>query len=486
MDALNSAIVGLNDVLWAYLVIPLLAIVGVYFTVRSGAVQIRLLPEMLRSLRSDPETAPDGRRAISAFQAFSISAASRIGTGNIVGVAVAIALGGPGAVLWMWLMGIVMGSAAFVESTLAQLFKVRDRAGFRGGPAYYMTLGLKARWMGVLFAVAIIFTFGFAFNAVQANSIAGAVSGSVSTATGAQAPGWIAPAVGAALAVLAALVIFGGVRRIAHVAQTLVPFMALTYLVIGVVVVAMNIDQVPAVLSDIVASAFGLREFGAAGVGTAIMMGIRRGLFSNEAGMGSAPNAGATASVSHPVKQGLVQTLGVYFDTLVICSVTAFIILVSDPVYGEEVGAELTQRALEANLGSWALHLLTVIIFLLAFTSLVGNYYYGESNLRFLTGLPAALPVYRAAVVAMVFLGAVASLDLVWSFADVTMGLMAVINLVAIAPLGALALRLLADYREQRRRGLDPVFTRDRMPDVTGIECWEAAPADERSVPDAR
>ncbi|WP_306368416.1 sodium:alanine symporter family protein [Nocardiopsis sp. CC223A] len=491
MDALNSAIVGMNDVLWAYLVIPLLAVVGVYFTVRSGAVQIRLVPEMLRSMRSAPQSAPDGGKAISAFQAFSISAASRIGTGNIVGVAVAIALGGPGAVLWMWLMGIVMGSAAFVESTLAQLFKVPDRTGFRGGPAYYMTLGLKARWMGVLFAIAIIFTFGFAFNMVQANSIAGAVGGSVATATGAQNPEWIAPVVGAALAVLAALVIFGGVRRIAHVAQALVPFMALTYLAIGLIVVGMNIDQVPAVLTNIVGSAFGLREFGAAGVGTAIMMGIRRGLFSNEAGMGSAPNAGATASVSHPVKQGLVQTLGVYFDTLVICSVTAFIILVSDPVYGEEVGAELTQRALEANLGSWSLHLLTVIIFLLAFTSLVGNYYYGESNLRFLTGHPGALPVYRTAVVAMVFLGAIASLDLVWNLADVTMGVMAVINLIAIAPLGALALRLLADYREQRRQGLDPVFTRDRMPDVTGIECWEPGPADEHdarsgTAPEAR
>ncbi|WP_017598385.1 alanine/glycine:cation symporter family protein [Nocardiopsis lucentensis] len=489
MDVLNSAIGSLNDALWAYLVIPLLAIVGVYFTVRSRAVQLRLVPEMLRTLRSHPESAPDGRRAISAFQAFSISAASRIGTGNIVGVAVAIALGGPGAVLWMWLMGIVMGSAAFVESTLAQLFKVKDETGFRGGPAYYMTLGLKARWMGVLFAVAIIFTFGFAFNAVQANSIASAVSGSVSTATGAQAPGWIAPTVGVALAVLAALVIFGGVRRIAHVAQTVVPFMALTYLVIGLVVVGMNVDQIPVVLTDIVSSAFGLREFGAAGVGTAIMMGIRRGLFSNEAGMGSAPNAGATASVSHPVKQGLVQTLGVYFDTLVICSVTAFIILVSKPVYGDEVGAELTQKALEANLGAWSLHLLTVIIFLLAFTSLVGNYYYGESNLRFLTSLPTALPVYRAVVVAMVFLGAVASLDLVWSFADTTMGFMAVINLVAIAPLGTLALRLLLDYQQQRKQGLNPVFTRDRLPDVEGIECWEPQPADEhdpRSAPGVR
>lgn len=345
MDAVNEAIVAVNDVFWAYLVIPLLALVGIYFTVRSGAVQLRLLPEMLRTLGGKPDPAPDGKKSISSFQAFSISAASRVGTGNIAGVAIAIALGGPGAVLWMWLMGIVMGSAAFVESTLAQLFKVRDSSGYRGGPAYYMQHGLKARWMGVIFAVVIIFTFGFVFNMVQANSIAGAMESSFTAATGLTAQTWLAPAVGAALAILTGVVIFGGVRRIAHVAQATVPFMALLYLIMGVIVVGMNIDQVPAVFANIVGSAFGFREIGAAGVGTAIMMGIRRGLFSNEAGMGSAPNAGATASVSHPVKQGLAQTFGIYFDTLIVCSITAFIILVSDPTYGDQVGAQLTQQS---------------------------------------------------------------------------------------------------------------------------------------------
>jgi alanine or glycine:cation symporter, AGCS family len=473
MDAVNDLIVGVNDVFWTYLVIPLLALVGVYFTVRSGAVQIRLLPDMIRNLRSKPENAPDGKKAISSFQAFSISAAARVGTGNIAGVAIAIALGGPGAIMWMWLMGLMVGSAAFVESTLAQLFKVRDKAGYRGGPAYYMQYGLGKRWMGVIFAVVIIFTFGFVFNMVQANSIAGAISNSMDAATGTESGAWLAPMVGVALAALVSVVIFGGVRRIAHVAQTAVPFMALIYLVLGIIVVAMNVDQVPAVVSDIVASAFGIREVGAAGVGTAIMMGIRRGMFSNEAGMGSAPNAGATASVSHPVKQGLAQTFGIYFDTLIVCSITAFIILVSDPVYGEQVGAQLTQNALQANLGAWSLHILTLIIFLLAFTSVVGNYYYGESNLGFLTSIPQAMTGYRIIVVGMLFLGAVASLDLVWNLADVTMGLMAVINLVAIAPLGMLAIRLLKDYEEQRRRGVNPVFTRDRMPDIEGVQCWE-------------
>ncbi|SFB40859.1 alanine or glycine:cation symporter, AGCS family [Amycolatopsis marina] len=474
MDALNEAIGAVNDVFWTYLVIPLLVLVGVYFTVRSKAVQIRLLPDMVRDLRSAPEVAPDGKKAISAFQAFSISAAARVGTGNIAGVAIAIALGGPGAVFWMWLMGLIMGSAAFVESTLAQLFKVRHSTGYRGGPAYYMQHGLRARWMGVLFAVVIIFTFGFAFVMVQSNSIAAAISNSVSTATGQDAAGWLAPLVGGTLVVLVAIVVFGGVRRIAHVAQMTVPFMALIYLVLGIVVVAMNIEQVPTVFGDIVGAAFGIREIGAAGVGTAIMMGVRRGLFSNEAGMGSAPNAGATAAVSHPVKQGLAQTFGIYFDTLFVCSITAFIILVSNPTYGEEVGAQLTQNALEANLGSWALHLLTVIIFLLAFTSVLGNFYYSESNLVFLTNSRTALTVLRLVIVGMLFLGAVASLDVVWSVADVTMGVMAVINLVAIAPLGALALRLLKDYQEQRKQGLDPVFTRDRLPDIEGVQCWES------------
>ncbi|GAB3475753.1 alanine/glycine:cation symporter family protein [Amycolatopsis cihanbeyliensis] len=474
MDGLIDGIGEVNDLFWTYVVIPLLALVGIYFTVRSGGVQLRMLPEMIRNLRSKPENAPDGKKAISSFQAFSISAAARVGTGNVAGVAIAIALGGPGAVLWMWVMGLVVGSAAFVESTLAQLFKVRDRTGYRGGPAYYMQHGLKARWMGILFAVVIIFTFSFTFNMVQANSIVDAVHSSVTSVTGEEEASWVAPVVGFALVALVALVVFGGVRRIAHVAQMTVPFMALIYLIMGIIVVLMNVEKIPAVLGDIVGAAFGFKEIGAAAVGTAIMQGIRRGLFSNEAGMGSAPNAGATAAVSHPVKQGLAQTFGIYFDTLIVCSITAFIILVSDPTYGEAVGASMTQSSLEANLGTWSLHLLTAIIFLLAFTSVLGNFYYGEANLTFLTSNPRALPIFRGVVIVILFLGAVASLELVWSVADVTMGVMAVVNLVAIAPLGMLAIRLLKDYQEQRRQGLDPVFTRDRLPDIQGVQCWEA------------
>ncbi|WP_026120792.1 alanine/glycine:cation symporter family protein [Nocardiopsis potens] len=472
MEALNDGIVAVNDAFWGYLLIPFLILLALYFTVRSGVVQVRLVPEMFRVLGGQPPTAADGKKAISAFQAFAISAASRVGTGNIVGVATAIALGGPGAVFWMWAMALLVGSAAFVESTLAQLFKVRERTGFRGGPAYYMQHGLGARWMGLVFAVVITVTFGFIFNSVQTNSIADAIAGSVEVA-GAAPAAWLSWAIGLGLVALTAGVIFGGVRRIAHVAQLLVPFMALLYLLLGIAVVVLNAGEIPRVLSDIVQSAFGVQEFVAGGIGAAIVQGMRRGMFSNEAGMGSAPNAAATAAVSHPVKQGLVQTLGVYFDTLLVCSITAFIVLVADPSYGTREGASLTQASLEANLGGWSVHALTIILFLLAFTSVLGNYYYGESNLKFMSAAPSVLTGYRVLVLVMVFLGAVAPLDLVWTMADVFQGVMATINLIALVPLAGIAFLLLKDYTAQRRQGLDPVFTRDRLPGVAGVQVWE-------------
>ncbi|GAB3214080.1 alanine/glycine:cation symporter family protein [Marinactinospora thermotolerans] len=474
MDAVSDVVVALNDRFWAYLLIPLLVLLSLYFTIRLGAVQLRLLPEMIRVLGNKPEIAPDGKKAISSFQAFAVSAAARVGTGNIVGVATAIALGGPGAVFWMWTMALVVGAASFVESTLAQLYKVRDRTGFRGGPAYYMRYGLGRNWMGVLFAVVITVTFGIVFNSVQSNSIADAVSTSLA-AVGAPTGTLVSALIGLALAALTAAVIFGGIRRIAHVAQALVPFMALLYIGLGLVVVALNVEKVPSVFADIVTGAFGLREFVGGGVGTAIVQGMRRGMFSNEAGLGSAPNAGATASVSHPVKQGLVQTLGVYFDTLIVCSTTAFIVLLSDPVYGENRGPSMTQEALESNLGGWAIHALTIILFLLAFTSVLGNYYYGESNLGFLSARPSTLTAYRLLVVLTVFLGAIGSVQLVWNLADVSMGVMALINLAAIAPLGGVAVKLLKDYTAQRRQGIDPVFTRDRLPELEGVQCWGGA-----------
>ncbi|MFV2197746.1 alanine/glycine:cation symporter family protein [Nocardiopsis sp. LOL_012] len=469
-----NAITAVNDVLWSWILIPLLIVLAVYFTVRSGFVQLRLFPEMFRVVRSSPGTAPDGRKEISSFQAFAISAASRVGTGNIAGVATAIVLGGPGAIFWMWLMATVLGSAAFVESTLAQLYKVRTETGFRGGPAYYMLHGLGQRWMGVLFAVIITVTFSLVFNSVQSNSITGVVAMSADSVG--LPTGWLLNTlIGLLVTALLGLVVFGGVRRIAHVAETLVPAMALLYLLIGMAVVVLNLGELPRVLGDILAGAFGLREFVAGGAGAAIVQGMRRGMFSNEAGLGSAPNAGATASVSHPVKQGLVQCLGVYFDTLLVCSVTAFIILVPEPDYGGDAGAQVTQVALEASLGGWSVHALTLILCLLAFTSLLGNYYYGETNLRFLDADPRHMTYFRAVVLAAVFLGSVAPLTLVWVLADVTMGVMALVNLAALIPLSGTAFRLLADYTRQHRNGLDPQWSLAKMPDLRNVQCWGEA-----------
>src|SRR5690606_35054576 len=304
------------------------------------------------------------------------------------------------------------------------------------------------------------------------------ISATVSSSFGGEI-GWIPWVVGIALAVLTGLVIFGGVRRIASVTQAVVPAMALLYLLVGLVIVGMNIEQLPAVFASIYTQAFGFNEVVGATLGVIIMNGVKRGMFSNEAGLGSAPNAGATAAVTHPVKQGLVQTLGVYFDTFLVCSITAFIILVGTPdLAGAERGISLTQNAIVASMGEWSNVLLSVIIFLLAFSSILGNYYYGESNIEFITTKPAVRTAYRALVVAVIFLGSIASADLVWSTADGVMGLMALVNLVAIALLSGVAFKLLRDYSEQRRAGLDPVFTRARLPEVTGIHCWE----DELSV----
>lgn len=476
MDDLNAWLLTWGDALWTWIVLPVVVALGLYFTVRSGVVQFRLIPEMFRTLTDKTPRASDGTpQSVSAFQAFTISAASRVGVGNIAGVGTAIALGGPGAVFWMWLMAFIGGASSFIESSLAQLFKIRDKDGFRGGPAYYMQRGLKARWLGIWFAVILIICFPFAFSSLQANTISATVSGTI----GEGAPAWLPWAVGVVVAALTALVVFGGVRRIASVTQALVPAMALLYLLLGLAVVALHIDRLPAVFAEIFTQAWGFNEVVGAAFGYIVLTGVKRGMFSNEAGLGSAPNAGATAAVTHPVKQGLVQTLGVYFDTFLVCSITAFIILVSAPDLSTATrGIGLTQDALVSTLGSWSSIALSVIIFLLAFSSILGNYYYGESNLEFINPNRALLAGYRILVVLAVLAGAVIGADLVWNFADGVMGLMALTNLIAIALLSGIAFRLLKDYTRQRREGRDPVFTRDLMPDVAGIEVWE----DELSV----
>ncbi|WP_405217227.1 alanine/glycine:cation symporter family protein [Agrococcus sp. Ld7] len=471
MDVLDDLILSAGDFWWTWIVLPILAALGIYFTIRSGVVQLRLLPAMFRVLGDKTPKARDGSaQSVSSFQAFTISAASRVGVGNIAGVATAIAFGGPGAVFWMWTMAFVGGASAFIESTLAQLYKHRDADGFRGGPAYYMQRGLGQRWMGILFAVILIVCFPFAFSSLQANTIVATVSSTVGSDAA-----WLPWVIGGIVAILTGSIVFGGVRRIAKVTESLVPTMALLYLLLGLIIVAMNVTEVPRVISEIYAGAFGFQQVAGGAIGTILMQGVKRGMFSNEAGLGSAPNAGASAAVTHPAKQGLVQTLGVYFDTFLVCSITAFIILVSTPdLTGAEGGIGLTFDAITGQLGAWAGIALSLIVFLLAFSSIIGNYYYGESNIEFITEHPAALTAYRVLAVLAVLGGSVIATGLIWNTADLLMGIMAIVNLVAIGLLSGVAFKLLRNFDEQRKAGKDPVFTRDMLPEVRGIEVWES------------
>jgi alanine or glycine:cation symporter, AGCS family len=466
MSILESSIGLMNNLLWAYVLIALLVISGLFFSFKLKFVQFRYFFEMFRILGDKASVSVDGKKkGISSFQAFCISAASRVGTGNIAGVATAIAAGGPGAVFWMWMIAFLGGASSFIESTLAQIYKVKDKDGFRGGPAYYMEKGLNKRWMGVIFAVIITFCFGLVFNSVQSNTISIAFNDSF---------GFSKLTIGIVLAGLTAIIIFGGVKRVANASAIIVPVMASLYLILAFVVVIMNISAVPAVFSLIIKNAFGIDQVIGGGIGSAIMMGIKRGLFSNEAGMGSAPNAAATADVSHPVKQGLIQTLGVFVDTILVCSATAFIILLSSAYTTPELtGIQLTQTALSEHIGSWATMFLAVAIFLFAFSSIIGNYYYGETNIEFIKNSSIAIFVYRIAVILMVLFGSVAELAIVWSLADLTMGLMAIINIVAIFLLSRIAMAALKDYMDQRKQGKDPVFYSDSIPGLKGVETWE-------------
>ena len=466
METITQWITSINDVLWTYILIIMLLGCAVWFTIKTRFVQFRMFKEMVRLLGDSTSKAEGKEHHISSFQAFAVSLASRVGTGNLAGVATAITVGGPGAVFWMWLIALLGSSSAFIESTLAQLYKVQGKTSYIGGPAYYMKKGLKQPWMGVLFAILIIFTFAFAFNTVQSNTICAAFE---------QAFQFDHVTMGIILTVLTLMIIFGGIQRIAKVSSIIVPVMALGYILLAFVIVGMNITHLPDVIKLIVSSAFGWEQALGGGIGVALMQGIKRGLFSNEAGMGSAPNVAATADVSHPVKQGLIQTLGVFSDTLVICTCTAFIILFSGvPLGGEANGVQLTQMALDNEIGSGGSIYVAVAILFFAFSSIIGNYYYGEANLRYITHNKVVMTIFRLMTGAMVMFGALASLDLAWSLADVCMGLMTICNLIAIVLLGKYAFRLLEDYLEQKRRGIkDPVFTNDKMEDIEqDIECW--------------
>ena len=460
IEQLHQWVNAISGPLWDGLIYLLLG-TGLFFTLATGFVQIRLfgrsIKEMLggRAVGSDPH-------GITPFQAFVTGLASRVGVGNIAGVAIAVAVGGPGAVFWMWMTAIIGMSSAFAESSLAQLFKIRDHRNghFRGGPAYYITQGLKQRWLGVVFALSLIFCFGLVYNAVQANSIVAATEA---------AWGWNKHAVGVALVILTAPIIFGGIKRVSKVAEAVVPIMAVAYMAMALFVIATNLSAVPHVFGLIFDNAF---KFEAAGGGLlgamisqAMMVGIKRGLYSNEAGQGSAPNAAAAAEVKHPVSQGMIQMLGVFVDTIIVCSCTAFILLLSNVHNTTDLsGVQLTQAAIVSHVGAWGADFLAVVLFMFAFSSVIGNYAYAESNVQFIKSHWLILTIFRMMVLGMVYFGSVNSVPLVWDMADLSMGIMALINLIAILALSPLVFLLLKDYNTKLKMGKEPEFKLSEHP----------------------
>lgn len=464
---IEDLIIDIGNVIANNALIPFLLIIALWMTIKTRGVQFRMFPEMCRLLVAKKYGSSKKGDSLSSFQAFMVSVASHVGTGNLAGVATAITIGGPGSVFWMWLIALLAAAASFVECTLAQIFKIDDgKGGFRGGPAYYISRGIGSRLWAVTFAVLISLTFGFAYNSVQSNTISQAFESS-----------WGIPAIATTvvITVLTLVIIWGGIKSIARFSQWVVPIMAIAYVLVGAVIIIMNLEKLPDCIKLIIDSAFGLNPFVGGSMGMALAIGIRRGLFSNEAGEGSAPNAAATAAVSHPVKQGLVQALGVYTDTLLICTCTAFIILLSDVPIGQAEGITLTQKAIDSqfhNLGVGATFV-SVAIFFFAFTSIVANYYYGETNIRYISDKKGLVYCYRVAVAAMVFMGGMSSLGIVWSLADITMSLMAICNIGALVILGKYAFRALKNYIRLRKEGRDPVYYREVNPEIKHItKCW--------------
>ncbi|MBP0015666.1 MAG: alanine:cation symporter family protein [Roseofilum sp. SBFL] len=446
----------LNDLIWGKILVVVLVPIGLYFSIRSRFVQFRYFGQMLGNLQ-DAFAKEEGH--LSSFQALALSVAGRVGGGNIAGVAVAITLGGPGAIFWMWMIGLVGMATSFFECMIAQVFKTAEPDGsYRGGPAYYMERGLKQPWMASIFSILLLVTFGFGFNAVQSYTVA----------TSFQETFGLNPNItGFALMVVLGIIIFGGVKRIAEVAEYVVPFMAMGYFLLALFVIVTNLGQIPAVFTTIVQSAFGVKTAIAGGVGTTIMYGIKRGLFSNEAGLGSAPNVAAIAYVKHPVEQGIVQALSVFIDTLILCSCTAFVILLSsvyEPGNDALGGVTLTQQAMAEHIGWWGQAFITIALFLFAFTSIIYNYYLGENSLNFFSNENKTLfNVFRVLTLTLVIWGAVQDLGTVFGFADVTMGLLALVNLAALLLLSNVGFAVLDDYDLQIKNGQTPVFVGDRF-----------------------
>lgn len=471
IETLLSPVIGLiNRVLWDYVLVYGLLAVGLYFTVRLRFVQVRRFPHMLHVISRG--TGGDSA-GISPFQALCTSLASRVGTGNLAGVAIALSVGGPGALFWMWCTAVLGMATAYAESALAQLYKVRDENGqYRGGPSYYMARGLKKKWMGVAFALCLLLTYGLVFSSVHANAMAQSLR---------SAFGFSQAQIATALVLLTAVIIFGGLRTIARFAEWVVPFMSVGYLGLAGWVVLTHLPQVPDVLTLVLRSAFGLDAaaggiFGA--IAVAMLQGVKRGLYSNEAGMGSAPNvaAAATPIPHHPSSQGFVQSLGVFIDTLLICSATGFVILLSGVLGQGGDGVQITQNAMTVFFGDWGTYFVAIALFFFAFTTIIGNYSYAESNLIYLGGGRGSLLVLRIAALLVIVWGVYSKVQLVWDAADAAMALMASINLVALVMLSGVVIKLTRDYDRQLGEGKSPDFHIAQYPELgDGVdhEIWK-------------
>ncbi len=474
LELLDSFINNISGFLWTYIVITLLIAVGLFFSLKTDFVQIKYFFEMIRVLKHGISGQKRKGREVSSFQAFCISTASRVGVGNIAGIAIAITLGGPGAIFWMWVIAVIGSATGFIESTLAQIYKVPFKeGGYHGGPAYYIKNALRQPIVAALFSILISITFSLTYNSVQSNTITSAVV--VAFDLHSSLDGYANHITGLVLCVLVSMVIFGGVHRIAKVAEFLVPIMAILYLLIAFVIICMNINFIPEMFVSIFSEAFHPQQAVAGGFGAVILTGVKRGLFSNEAGEGSVPNAAACATTSHPVKQGLIQALGVFVDTLLICTASAAIVLLSKQyeVGGDLTGINLIQASLTSQLGAWSGYFMTFTIVLFAFSSIIGNYYYGEVNIQFLTKNIFVMNIFRICVVGMVFFGSYASLSLVWDLADLFMALLTITNLYAIIKLSKYAFIALKDYKEQQTLGIkDPQFSSSVLPSAQGVASW--------------
>ncbi len=470
MELLERFFGLIGDLTWGWALIPFLVILGLFFTIVTGFVQFTFFRRMFHVLLSKNQTAD--KNAISGREALLLSVGGRVGGGNIAGVAVAITLGGPGAVFWMWAIALVGMATSLVECSLAQLYKRKEGDQFRGGPAGTIIHGLGAdyKWLAYLYSICLIASFAIGFNAFQGNTVAGAAQDSLGVERI-----WT----GLLLAIGTGCIIYGGIKRIAKVSDVIVPIMALSYIVMALIVIVMNITEIPTIIASIVANAFGLEEAVGGGMGAAIAQGMRRGLFSNEAGLGSAPNVAATADVSHPISQGITQSLSVFIDTMVICSCTAFVILLGDfYVPGKEDidGVVLTQQSLVSHFGSWAQYFLTTAILLFSISSIIYNYYLGENALIFMSKNKLSVHILRFSVIGIVFLGAVApAATSVFFFSDPLMGILAIVNLLALLMLFPTLTRILKDYKQQLKAGIEhPIFDPSQYSDLDiDLTAWK-------------